>query len=165
MLWNPPPDSVVRRGWPSLVSRTFSATTKPSVTRPPQPTPRRSTAAESHCRGLSHLQPYNKATEYGFGVYGEMHFWFHKLPKEHKSIAMSGYGWNDRGINGKLMEWLHAPEERRLVLMHEKPNELAEYSKSALWHRYKPLVAANRIIPHPRWLQNTTLVDVWDLFH
>jgi hypothetical protein len=103
---------------------------------------------------------HNKATEYGFGVYAEMHFWFHKLLKEHRAIAMSGYGWNDRGINGRLMEWLHSPEQKHLILMHEKLDDLASYSRSSLWNRYQPLVDAGRITAIPKWLENVGVEEL-----
>lgn len=100
-----------------------------------------------------------KAANYGFGIYAEMHFWFHRLLKEHSFMAMSGYGWGDRGINGRLMEWLHSAQPRRLILMHEKPDELT-YSKSPLWHRYDSLVSAGRIVPVQKWMQHVDFEDI-----
>jgi hypothetical protein len=105
----------------------------------------------------------NKAAQYGFSIYAEMHFWFHKLLQEHGTIAMSGYGWSDRGINGRLMQWLLSPDKRRLFLMHERLDELTSYSKSSLWHRYEPLVSANRIIPIAKWMEHVSFDDLWHL--
>jgi hypothetical protein len=103
---------------------------------------------------------HRKANQYGFGIYGEMHFRFHRLLNEHSTIAMSGYGWGDRGINGRLMEWLHAPRDRRLILMAEDVDNLVSFSSSALWHRYKPLVEAGRIAPVRKWMQDLTMDEV-----
>ena len=75
-------------------------------------------------------------------------------------MAMSGYGWNDRGINGRLMEWLHSAEEKHLILMHEKLDDLESYSRSSLWNRYRPLVDAGRIAPIPKWLENVELEEL-----
>jgi hypothetical protein len=102
-----------------------------------------------------------KATQYGFGIYAEMHFWFHRLLRQHRIIAMSGYGWGDRGINGRLMEWLHSPEDRSLVLMDQKMEDLVSFSRSPLWHRYGPLVEAGRIIPIKKWMQDVSFDEVW----
>jgi hypothetical protein len=101
----------------------------------------------------------NKILAYGSGPVAEMHWWFHKQLKECTTIAMSGYGWNDKGINTRLMEWLHKPGNRRLVVMHESPETLTQ-SKSGMWHRYQPLADAGRIVPIRKWMQDTTLVEL-----
>ncbi len=102
---------------------------------------------------------HGKPIQYNFGIFAEMHFWFHRLLKEHDTIAMSGYGWSDRGINGRLIEWLHSSRQPRLLLMHQKLEELVSYSKGTLWCRYEPLVKAGRILPIPKWMQEVTLTD------
>jgi hypothetical protein len=103
---------------------------------------------------------HSKAVQYGFGIYAEMHFWFHRLLEEHTVMAMSGYGWGDRGINGRLMQWLHSVRQPRLVLMHERPDDLAQYSKSSLWNRYEPLVNAGRIVPVRKWMQHVDFEEI-----
>jgi hypothetical protein len=102
----------------------------------------------------------NKATQYGFGIYAEMHFWFHKLLHEHDTVVMSGYGWNDRGINGRFMDWLHQARQNRLFLLHANPDEIAQKSRSAMWHRYEPLVEAGRLVAVPKWMQDVSLDDL-----
>ncbi|MGH7969522.1 MAG: hypothetical protein ACREIC_12415 [Limisphaerales bacterium] len=101
-----------------------------------------------------------KAVQYSFGIHADMHFWFHRLLREHNAMAMSGYGWSDRVINGRLMEWLHSGIQPRLILMHKHPGELAQFSKSKLWDRYQPLVKAGRIIPIPKWMQDVGTEEV-----
>ncbi len=103
---------------------------------------------------------HSKAVRYGFGIYAEMHFWFHRLLKEHTTVAMSGYGWGDRGINGRMMEWLHADGDRRLFLMHKRLDDLVSYSKSSLRHSYTPLVNDGRIIPIRKWMQHVSFDEL-----
>jgi hypothetical protein len=103
---------------------------------------------------------HTKAVQYSFGIYAEMHFWLHRLLKEHSVMLMSGYGWGDRAINGRLIEWLHSSRQRRVILMHENLDEIVRYSKSALWNRYDPLVAAGRIVPMPKWMQHVNVDEI-----
>ncbi|MDB6019239.1 MAG: hypothetical protein JWR19_3728 [Pedosphaera sp.] len=103
---------------------------------------------------------YNKLTAYGFSIFGEMQFWFHKILKEHDVMAMSGYGWNDLGINGRLFEWLLQSRRQRLYLMHEKPEILRTHSKSAMWHAYDRLIEEKRLVPIKKWMENTSLEEL-----
>jgi hypothetical protein len=102
---------------------------------------------------------FNKIVAYGYGPFAEMHWWFHKLLHDHNRIAMSGYGWNDKGINIRLIEWLHSSGQRRLCVMHENPKALKQ-SDSPLWHRFDELVNQGRIVPIPKWMQNTNLGEL-----
>ena len=74
---------------------------------------------------------------------------------------MSGYGWNDRGINGRLFEWILSSSDKRLFLLHENPEEkIKNNSKSAMWHRYDDLVNDGRLIPIKKWLSDVTMDEL-----
>jgi SIR2-like domain len=103
---------------------------------------------------------HTKEVQYGSGIYAEMHFWFHRLLKEHTNMAMSGYGWGDRGINSRLIGWLHSPQNRRLVLMHQNLDGLIADSRRSFFFRYEPLVDAGRIIPIQKWMQHAGFEEV-----
>ena len=72
---------------------------------------------------------------------------------------MSGYGWNDKGINTYLFEWILTSQKRKLILLHENPESIKE-SKSAMWHRYDDLIKWGRLIPIKKWMSNTSLNDI-----
>jgi len=102
---------------------------------------------------------YTKMLEYGFGIVAEMHCRFHQALQEHDCMVMSGYGWNDRGINGRLFEWLCSSRENRLFLLHREPEKLKK-SKSALWHKYDELVMAGRVVPIEKRFQYVSLEEL-----
>lgn len=103
---------------------------------------------------------YNKMLDYNFGIYKNIHNKFDNLIPKIKTIIMSGYGWNDRGINGRLFQWLGHSFENKIVLLHERPDDLKKYSRSALWHRYDGLVQEKRLIPIMKWLSETKFEDI-----
>jgi hypothetical protein len=107
---------------------------------------------------------HTKSTQYGFGIYAEMHFWFHRLLKEHNLIAMSGYGWGDRGINGRLIEWVHSKQNRRLVVMHKNFDQFVLDSKGSLLFNHESLMQAGRIMPIQKWMQNVRLEELEERF-
>jgi hypothetical protein len=102
---------------------------------------------------------YNKLSYYQYGIFAHLHTKFFLSLQEQTQMIMSGYGWNDRWMNGRLMEWLHAPGDRRVVLLHERPEEL-ESSKSAMLHPYDDLVKRGKLLLVEKWLCDTSLSDV-----
>jgi hypothetical protein len=86
---------------------------------------------------------YNKMDMYRYGIYAHLHNAFAATLREQDVIVMSGYGWNDRGINGWLREWL-SDQRKRIVLLDEKPDELVK-SRSFLWHSYLDLIKRGQL--------------------
>ena len=95
---------------------------------------------------------YNKLLDYRDGIFAELHFRFFRLLREHDIIAMSGYGWNDRGINGWLSKWLSSARKNRIVLFHKNSEEIRDHSKSFMWHRYAELKRQRRLVTVQKWL-------------
>lgn len=99
--------------------------------------------------------------DYGFGIIAELHRRFNTKLLEHDIMIMSGYGWNDRGINGKIFDWLLSSYDKKLILLHQNPEEdIKKKSKSAMWHRYDPLVKEGRLIPVKKWLSEVSIDEI-----
>jgi hypothetical protein len=104
---------------------------------------------------------YNKMSDYGFGIFAKVHHKFLDRLSNCDIVIMSGYGWNDRGINGRLFEWILSSHRKRLILLHKDPEvEIKQKSKSAMWHRYDELVNDGRLIPIKKWLSETSINDI-----
>ena len=106
----------------------------------------------------------NKMLDYNFGIYRILHAKFDRSLKRKRIMVMSGYGWNDRGINGRLFEWLGSSINNRLILLHENPDDLKKYSRSALWHRYDDLISDGRLIPITKWFLEVKFSDIEEYF-
>ena len=103
---------------------------------------------------------YNKLLDYNFGIYRNMQSKFDQALARNKVIIMSGYGWNDRGINGRIFEWLSHSSNNRLILLHERPEDLKRYSRSALWHKYDNSVKTGKLISIKKWLSNVSFSEI-----
>lgn len=103
---------------------------------------------------------YNKLAEYNYGIFGSLQWLFYKTLYEHDIMVMSGYGWNDRGINIRIGEWLGSSPDKRLYLLHENPNEIKGKSKSFMWHRFDEEVNQGRLVPVHKFLKDASLSDL-----
>lgn len=102
---------------------------------------------------------YNKVIKYMFGIIRSQHSLFEKMLENTTVLIMSGYGWNDKGINAKLFDWINYSLKNRLILLYQNPERLQE-SKSSLWYNYKYLVKEGRLIPMNKWFCDTKLEDI-----
>lgn len=59
---------------------------------------------------------YNKIMDYNFGIFYQLIYRFRKSLREKNIMIMSGYGWNDKGINHIIKEWIQTPSEKCLYL-------------------------------------------------
>ncbi|TKJ42525.1 hypothetical protein CEE37_02225 [candidate division LCP-89 bacterium B3_LCP] len=113
----------------------------------------------------SHLIPElitgtdNKHLSYTFGLISEMHRRFHDSLKSTKKIIMSGYGWNDRGINARLREWIHSSRSNQLYLLHKDPDRIRDYSKLGRSH-FDRLKEYNKLVIVRKYLKDATLLDI-----
>lgn len=103
----------------------------------------------------------NKLSDYNFGIIRTIHLIFDEVLRSHDTMIMSGYGWNDKGINGRLMEWILSSSDKKLILLHEDPESIKK-SRSAMWHSYDNLVKWGRLIPVKKWFSDTRLEDIID---
>lgn len=102
---------------------------------------------------------YNKQSDYSYGIVRYVHLKFFEKLSNTNIIIMSGYGWNDKGINTYLFEWIMTSQNRKIILLHEDPESIKD-SKSAMWHRYDDLIKWGRLILVKSWMSDTKLNDI-----
>jgi len=103
---------------------------------------------------------HNKISDYRYGIFAEIHLRFFQLLRMSNMILMSGYGWNDRGINGWLSEWLSSSRQNRIVLLHRQPEEIRDHSHSNMWHRFNSLVENGQLILVRKWFSETPVAEL-----
>jgi hypothetical protein len=101
----------------------------------------------------------NKIASYNTGIFAEMFFRFHETLKSTDTIVMSGYGWGDRGVNVRLVDWLFASPAHRLIVLHENPDEFLT-RLTPLTFRREWLVQQSRLVEIRKWLKDVTLGEL-----
>lgn len=59
---------------------------------------------------------YNKLSDYIKDLYLELYYRFYKALNAHNNLIIIGYGFNDRGINQKIFNWLYNPINSILII-------------------------------------------------
>ncbi len=104
---------------------------------------------------------YNKFVNYNYGIYFDMQSIFRERLDFNNLIIMSGYGWNDKLINHRIIEWLRSSDLNRLLIFHAYPeNELRDRSRSGLYLLYDDLVSDEKLVPIRKWFQDAKISDV-----
>lgn len=106
---------------------------------------------------------------YGVGFVGEFFFKFHSQLANHNTLICCGYGWQDKGINNRLNQWLYNSVKNRIVILHNGSlDELKQkrfWSKSSHWNnRWDECEKTGQVVVVPKWLSDCTLNDLEPYF-
>jgi hypothetical protein len=100
-----------------------------------------------------------KEAWYQHGIFADLHFRFHGVLRQCDRMIVSGYGWGDTGITNQLDRWFDQRPGNRLILLHERPEEIVE--RSPIVHgSYADLVQRRKLIPIRSWLCNASLAAI-----
>jgi len=94
----------------------------------------------------------NKILDYTSDFYKILQNKFTEILSQNNTILISGYGWNDVGVNRLLFSWIDSKPENTIILLHKAPKELRANSKSALIYRFDELVKLGKLILIEKWL-------------
>jgi hypothetical protein len=98
----------------------------------------------------------NKVLDYGSGIFAEQFYRFHQFLKTHDLVVVSGYGFNDKGVNGRLWDWLFEKPTRRMVVLHAYPDQLFAHARGSFVNAYHRLSTDRRLIIVEKWMQSAT---------
>jgi hypothetical protein len=93
-----------------------------------------------------------------------MHIHFQQAIEDHHILIVSGYGWGDKSISSRVLNWLESGKENFIIMLYDDPEKEVKIDNyNPLTLRYDDLVKENKIIPHPKYLQNVTLGKLFEL--
>lgn len=106
------------------------------------------------------LTGQRKSEKYYSGIHGEVHYRFSNHLRSCNNLIVSGYGWNDIQMNWKLFDWLDSHDENKMIIIHEKPKEMAENSRQLNYRSFSGYEQRGKIEFIEKWFQNVGLEDV-----
>jgi hypothetical protein len=109
---------------------------------------------------------FNKMHQYTASVFADLHCHFHKCLRQVNSLICCGYGFGDKGINTKLVEWINDGQSKRLVVVHPDPQGLMDCSRGAIanhwqeWQQEGKIRTIGKRIEETDWDEvKETLID------
>ncbi|MFP4661581.1 MAG: SIR2 family protein [Halanaerobiales bacterium] len=66
---------------------------------------------------------FNKILEYNRSIYVDLHYYFYQLLPTASILLISGYSFNDKGINSWLIDWMYSRYMHRIIFIHPRPEE------------------------------------------
>lgn len=79
---------------------------------------------------------YNKILEYNRGIYVDLHYNFYRLLGKTEEIIISGYSFNDLGINSWLIDWLDSSKKHKIYLIHPDPMACMASARPGIQEQY-----------------------------
>lgn len=101
---------------------------------------------------------FDKPLAYGTSVYAEQHFHFYESLRSVDRLVVVGYGFGDRGINNRVIEWLGKSRDHRLVVVHGDEAALCAGARPAIKSKWLRWRGEGRLRVLPHWVADAT----WD---
>lgn len=75
-------------------------------------------------RPLMLVGTHNKMLEYNYRIIGFLHHLLYEVLMETRRLIVCGYSFGDKGINSRIIEWLDASADRKMIIVHPDPDNL-----------------------------------------
>lgn len=106
----------------------------------------------------------SKETRYGRGIFNEIFCAFHRRLAKHRNLICCGYGWADKGINYRILEWLNRDTSNRLILLYNRSFD--ELHQMLSFFPWEWLDAEKKIVWIESWLKKTIdFAPYFDKYH
>jgi len=96
---------------------------------------------------------FNKMLQYTSGIYTTLFTEFNRLLDDLSIILVSGYGFGDKGINSRIIEWIYLSEEKHIVVIHPKPDDLLNSARGAISNKWIRWVNSKKLLVIPSGIE------------
>jgi len=105
---------------------------------------------------------FNKMLQYISGIYFELHHLFYRHFRHTQHLAVCGYGFGDKGINTRILEWVYLSPDKRILLIHPDPEKLKNSARGAISKRWDELINQKKLTILQKKIEETTWQDIRD---
>lgn len=67
-------------------------------------------------------------------------------------MFVSGYGFGDKAVNAMLIEWVYSARGKRLIVLHEREEDLVNGARWAIGRRWPKWKAEGLLTVVPKYL-------------
>ncbi len=131
--------------------------------------PNNSLDAEEEGTVLKYLKPWFlignvfKERAYTLGLFGELYIELCTRLRTCRSIICCGYGWRDKVITARLVQWLEESEKHRIAILHgnEPEGKLEDQFWRSVLDKY---IKSGQVKPISKWLCDSSIADLEPYF-
>lgn len=102
---------------------------------------------------------FNKMFDYTSSIYAEMHCRFYYRLRDIEQVVICGYGFGDKGINRRLIEWVYSSLEHKFIIIDPDPN-LKERSRGIIANNWDSLSTQNKLVFIQDKIENISWQDI-----
>lgn len=103
---------------------------------------------------------FNKLLTYNYGIFGDLISRFHINLDCYSKLLISGYGFGDKGINTKVLDWVWTEENHRIVLVEPNPDELKAKARNAVSRAWDRLIKEGKLRVIQGGIQEVTADEI-----
>ena len=85
-----------------------------------------------HNRHLLLIGTFNKMFDYLSNIFIEIHYRFFNSLQNINNLIISGYSFNDKGINFNLVNWMESDLKNRIIIINQNPDEVKYNSRGMI---------------------------------
>ncbi len=102
----------------------------------------------------------NKAFKYNDGIFFDMQCFFNKRLRQSSRLIVSGYSFNDKIINSRIIEWFSHSESNKLIIIHKKPDLLLENARPAVQRMLEHRTENPNILVIEKWIEEISWQEI-----
>ncbi len=106
---------------------------------------------------------YNKMLSYVGGIYSELHCLFYRMLKQRNYLIVIGYGFGDRGINTKIIDWIYSNSQNKLIIMHPRLENLKLHARGSISNKWDSWIKEKRLFTIEKYIEESTKEDIINL--
>ena len=105
---------------------------------------------------------FNKMLQYTSGVYIVLHCQFYRSLRRTQNLIVCGYGFGDKGINTRIVEWICSSSDHKIIVIHPEPERLKSTARGAIRYKWEGLKKQNRLTIIPKRIEKTNWQEIKD---
>jgi hypothetical protein len=106
---------------------------------------------------------FNKMLQYTTGIYADLYCQMYRAFRETDILILCGYGFGDKGINTRLIEWAYSSQQNVLVVIHGEPESLKTKVRGAISKNWDEWLQNRKVVLVQKWIQNTSWEEIHDI--
>lgn len=103
---------------------------------------------------------FNKILQYTSDIYADLHYQFRNVLREAEHLLVCGYSFGDKGINGRIIEWMHSAPSRRLLVAHPQPEELKGKARPRIARYWDEWQSQGRLTPIAKGIEELSWPEI-----